>query len=60
MEIKFTISAATIVKNYLLETPVGWIALDTGYRGGCRSVSKAIFKACTAQGLEIHLFNACA
>ena len=23
-----------VVKNYLLETPIGWIAIDTGYPGG--------------------------
>ena len=23
-----------VLRNYLLETPVGWIALDTGYAGG--------------------------
>lgn len=24
-----------MLRNYLLETPQGWIALDTGYAGGC-------------------------
>lgn len=34
MQIKVHNIGSYIVKNYLLETPVGWIAIDTGYRGG--------------------------
>ncbi len=34
MEIKIHNIGSYIVKNYLLETPIGWIAIDTGYKGG--------------------------
>lgn len=34
MEIRIHNIGGYIVKNYLLETPLGWIAIDTGYPGG--------------------------
>ncbi len=34
MDIRIHNIGGYIVKNYLLETPVGWIAVDTGYPGG--------------------------
>ena len=34
MDIRIYNVGGYIVKNYLLQTPAGWIAVDTGYPGG--------------------------
>jgi glyoxylase-like metal-dependent hydrolase (beta-lactamase superfamily II) len=34
MKIRIHNIGSYILKNYLLETPVGWIVIDTGYHGG--------------------------
>ena len=34
MDIRIHDIGGYIVKNYLLKTPIGWIAIDTGYPGG--------------------------
>ena len=34
MEIRIHNIGNYIVKNYLLQTPIGYIAIDTGYPGG--------------------------
>ena len=32
------------LRQYLLETPLGWIALDSGYAGGCAAYVKSLRK----------------
>lgn len=41
-----------IVKNYLLETPKGWIAIDTGYAGGEKTFLKRLGKLCKPEDLK--------
>jgi glyoxylase-like metal-dependent hydrolase (beta-lactamase superfamily II) len=52
MEIKIHNIGSYIVKNYLLETPVGWIALDTGYRGGVDRFLKRFSKLALVESLK--------
>ncbi len=52
MEIKIHNIGSYIVKNYLLETPVGWIALDTGYRGGVDRFLKRFSKLAPLKDLK--------
>lgn len=52
MEIKIHNIGSYIVKNYLLETPVGWIALDTGYRGGVDRFLKRFSKLAPVESLK--------
>jgi len=41
-----------IVKNYLLETPKGWIAIDTGYPGGETKFLQRLSKLCKTDDLK--------
>ncbi len=41
-----------VVKNYLLETPKGWIAIDTGYPGGEAGFRKRLSKRCDIRALK--------
>ena len=40
MDIRIHNIGGTVFNNYLLETPMGWIAVDTGYPGGEREFIK--------------------
>lgn len=52
MEIRIHNIGGYIIKNYLLETPKGWIALDTGYPGGETTFLKRLSKLCNIQELK--------
>ena len=41
-----------IIKNYLLETPIGWIAIDTGYPGGKTQFLQRLTKICKIEDLK--------
>lgn len=41
-----------ISKNYLLETPKGWIAIDTGYPGGGAKFLKRLAGLCRPEELQ--------
>ncbi len=40
-----------VSKNYLLETPCGWIAIDTGYPGGEETFLKRLSSLCSPEDL---------
>ena len=41
-----------VVKNYLLETPIGWIAIDTGYPGGETQFLQRLSTLCKVEDLK--------
>lgn len=44
MQIQVYDIGSFILRNYLLKTPIGWIAIDTGYPGGCDDFLKRFSK----------------
>lgn len=51
MDIRVHDLGGYIVKNYLLETPKGWIAIDTGYPGGEAAFLKRLSRLCPVDEL---------
>ena len=52
MDIKIYNIGGYIVKNYLLETAKGWIAIDTGYPGGEVKFLERLSKICNPDDLK--------
>lgn len=52
MEIRIHNIGGYISKNYLLETPRGWIAIDTGYPGGEAQFLKRLTGLCSPNELK--------
>ena len=52
MDIKIHNIGGYVVKNYLLETPLGWIAIDTGYPGGETKFLERLSKLCKPEDLK--------
>ncbi len=52
MEIRIHNIGGYISKNYLLETPKGWIAIDTGYPGGEVKFLERLAKLCKPEDLK--------
>jgi len=52
MEIKIHNIGSYFIKNYLLETPAGWIAIDAGYRGGENKFLKRFSKLAPIEDLK--------
>ena len=45
------------LRQYLLETPLGWIALDSGYAGGFTAYKKRLSKLTPLSGIQFVLLT---
>jgi len=52
MEIRIHNIGGYVSKNYLLETPQGWIAIDTGYPGGETRFLRRLARLCRPEELQ--------
>ncbi|MEL7609306.1 MAG: MBL fold metallo-hydrolase [Bacillota bacterium] len=52
MDIRVQNIGGYIIKNYLLETPLGWIAIDTGYPGGEGKFMRRLSKLAAPEDLK--------
>ncbi len=52
MDIRVHNTGGYVVNNYLLQTPLGWIAIDTGYPGGEEKFMRRFSKLASSEDLK--------